>query len=175
MCGRYFISVEAFPETLRYKVAPLDKKDRCPGDVCDCFIEHQGKIQWVKVPWGIKMSQGMTIINARSESYEQKAFFKGAKRALVLASGFYEWDHQHHLLAFQRTSPTMYMAGLIKRGHLCILTQKANIIMQPIHSRMPVMLEKEEAILWLKGQPLSKRPVLDLRIIEGTHQLSWFE
>lgn len=44
----------------------------------------------------------------------------------------------------------LYFAGILIDNHLVIVTTNANAHVKPVHSRMPVILEKEDIDPWLK-------------------------
>lgn len=44
----------------------------------------------------------------------------------------------------------LYFAGILIDDHLVIVTTDANTYVKPVHSRMPVILEKEDIDPWLK-------------------------
>ena len=44
----------------------------------------------------------------------------------------------------------LYFAGILIDDHLVIVTTDANTYVKPVHSRMPVTLEKEDIDPWLK-------------------------
>jgi putative SOS response-associated peptidase YedK len=115
---------------------------------------------WLKEPPGAK-----SMINARSETASQKPFFRDAfkkRRCLIAMDGFYEWKRdgavkQPHFICRKDASP-MVAAGLWERWKgedgadvltAAMLTTGPNAVMQPIHDRMPVLLERDAFALWL--------------------------
>jgi putative SOS response-associated peptidase YedK len=108
--------------------------------------------------WGStpKNGRGLTI-NWRSESFPPKA-----PRCGVITDGFYEWtgpktERQPHW--FHRPDHgLLVMAGLWKwqrsaEGSVSqvfvILTTRANGLMEPIHHRMPVVIEDSRLDEWM--------------------------
>ena len=110
-------------------------------------------------------SIGNKMINARAETVAEKPSFRKAfkqQRCLVIADGFYEWKREgkakqpyyirvkdHRMFCF---------AGLWERwekdkdGPLetCAkLTIRPNAVMEPIHHRMPVILQPHDYDMWL--------------------------
>ena len=65
------------------------------------------------------------------------------------AGSFYEWDAGKNKVEFF-THHILYFAGLLVDNHLVIITTDANAYVKPVHSRMPVILEKEDIDSWLK-------------------------
>ncbi|MFZ5915305.1 MAG: SOS response-associated peptidase [Chloroflexota bacterium] len=122
-------------------------------------------MQWGLVPsWARDLKIGSRMINARSETAAEKPAFRSAfrrRRCLVLADGFYEWQHREHgkqpfYIRLQDGRP-FGLAGLWEywegaEGALescTILTTTPNDLMRPLHDRMPVILSPEHHDLWL--------------------------
>jgi len=120
--------------------------------------------------WGFPnyMKAGSLIINARCETLQEKPTFRkllSAGRCLIPASGFYEWKaaagtarQKDKYLIRSASSGLIYFAGLYgsfadKSGmpspRFVIITTDANGQMSEIHHRMPVMLEKDQALAWI--------------------------
>jgi putative SOS response-associated peptidase YedK len=107
MCGRYTLAGpdpaslrERFPigESVevhnRYNVAPGD-------DVLAVTTDREGAprgelLRWGLVPYWAKdpKTLGLKLINARSETMLTKGAFRDARRCLVVADGFYEWEQR---------------------------------------------------------------------------------
>lgn len=101
--------------------------------------------------------KGQVIFNARSETAMEKPTFReGIKnhRIVIPAAGFYEWNHKKEKYRFRRTdSPVLFMAGCFRRyedgDRFVILTTAANASMEPVHDRMPLILEPDEIADWI--------------------------
>ena len=112
--------------------------------------------QWQK--WGFPgFQKSKVIFNARSESAMEKPMFRDAvlhHRAVIPAAWFYEWDRnkQKHIFYREGGNP-LFMAGCYRKyedgDRFVILTTQANASMEPVHDRMPLVLEREEAVDWL--------------------------
>jgi putative SOS response-associated peptidase YedK len=102
------------------------------------------------------------VINARSESAMEKKMFCDAverRRIVIPAAGFYEWNRQKEKSTFTRKdSSVLYMAGIYRRyedgDRFAILTTAANESMEPVHDRMPLILDKDEIVTY-KGDKLN--------------------
>lgn len=177
MCGRFALIAEpaliqtqfhltTVPETApRYNIAPTQ-----PSPV---IVNEEPRelsvFQWGLIPsWAKDDSLGGKMINARSETVEDKPAFRAAfkrRRCIVPASGFYEW--QQHEGAKTKTPFYIYpndgelfaLAGLWEVWNtpdgsslptFTILTTEANTFMQQYHERMPVMLRPEDYDAWLQ-------------------------
>ncbi|WP_053362807.1 SOS response-associated peptidase [Bacillus sp. FJAT-27251] len=136
-------------------------------------------LRWGLVPfWAEDEKIGYKMINARAETIEQKASFKGPlkkRRCLILADGFYEWkrigkDKQPFRFMMKDEQPFAF-AGLWetwKKGgvaiHSCtIITTEANALVEDVHDRMPVILGKDHQQIWLDPtveEPAVLKPLL---------------
>ncbi|MEE9587897.1 MAG: SOS response-associated peptidase [Hyphomicrobiaceae bacterium] len=176
MCSRYSLTSppEAVRQTFgyretpnfppRYNIAPTQPVAivrRGADGVREFALVRWGLIpSWVKDPGEFR-----TLINARSETALEKPSFRAGirhRRCLVPADGFYEWtgpkgNKQPHLIR-PRTEGPMAFAGIWEHWmgpdgseleSMAILTTAANETVQPLHDRMPVILEPENFALWL--------------------------
>ena len=175
MCGRFTLrtpaerlaeefEVEEMPEIeARYNIAPTQS-------VLSVRQTPDGRearmLKWGLVPsWAKDSSMGNRLINARSETVEEKPAFRRAfkkRRCLIPADGFYEWmgvsgPKQPYLIEMRDERP-FGLAGLWEKwageeGRVietcAILTTAANEVMRVIHDRMPVILDSDEYELWL--------------------------
>lgn len=172
MCGRYYVDDETAGEIeriIRRVDERLKKKRNFPslelpaGDIYPSntalvlLPDGNGlSFQWQK--WGFPGFQGsQLIINARSESALEKPTFKESiysRRVVIPAAGFYEWNRLKEKTSFKRRGkPVLFMAGcwnlFHKEAHFVILTTKANRSVEPVHDRMPLILEEEEIEEWI--------------------------
>jgi putative SOS response-associated peptidase YedK len=126
-------------------------------------------LQWGLIPsWAKDPTIGNRLINARAETVSEKPSFRAAfkrRRCLILADGFYEWQRQANRKTkqpyyfFLKQHQPFAFAGLWEHWtdpssggevQTCtILTTDANELMDPIHNRMPVILEPEDYDTWL--------------------------
>lgn len=165
MCSRYYID-EDMKDELAKMVWELDEKirnKRFIGDVKPSMeapvIYHQNRQNRLDAfQWGFPKYQGSgLIINARAESVFEKKMFSDAaanRRCIIPASGFYEWDAVKNKFHFRdRNRKVLFMAGIfrLEKGklHFVILTTAANRSMQPVHDRMPVILQEDRLDAWL--------------------------
>jgi len=136
-------------------------------------------LRWGLVPfWAKDAKFGYSTINARAEEAATKPAYREAlkkRRCLVPADAFYEWQRidkkTKHPYAFALRSGEPYaFAGLWERWQpkegaaletFTILTTDPNELMEPIHNRMPAILEALDYPRWLDpGDPA--RPPVDL-------------
>lgn len=143
--------------------------------------------RWGLVPaWAKDPSIGSRAFNARSEELEDKPMFRRAlekRRAIVPASGYYEWKQVDgakipHYIHPADGSP-LFLAGLYEwwknpalaeddpaRWMLSftILTRDSIGHLGSIHDRMPLFLDPDHADAWLDPTTDNVRDVLDAAI-----------
>jgi len=110
-------------------------------------------------------------INARAETVAERPSFRSAfqeRRCLVLADGFYEWQGDRspkRPYRIRRADDEPFaFAGLWESWSdngdeletVTIITTEANDVVEPIHERMPVMLEADEEEVWLEAEDPDK-------------------
>lgn len=187
MCGRY--TLKTAPEIVAQQfqlTQPLMIQPRynvAPSQLVPCIrastalVEREGVfLWWGLIPsWATDPKIGMRLINARAETLAEKPSFRAAfrdRRCLVLADGFYEWrragqNKQPYFFQLRGGSP-FALCGLWEYwkaldGSLiescAIVTTESNTVLEPIHSRMPVILSPESYDLWLDP---SRKDLTDL-------------
>ncbi|AFY56398.1 hypothetical protein Riv7116_3958 [Rivularia sp. PCC 7116] len=149
----------------RYNIAPTQT-------VATVLYDSESKkrqcqlLRWGLIPsWSKDSKIGSRMINARAETLAEKPSFRSAfkrRRCLVLADGFYEWKKladkkQPYYFQLQDKQPFAF-AGLWeewqspeneKINSCTIITTDANELLQPIHNRMPVILQQPDYEQWL--------------------------
>src|SRR5579859_6828540 len=104
MCGRYTITVPTQELAERFQAElppqPIDPTYNAAPTQDLPVLLNQGErqiqvLRWGLVPsWAKDTSTGYKMINARSETLEEKPAYRTTfhkRRCLVLADGFYEW------------------------------------------------------------------------------------
>jgi putative SOS response-associated peptidase YedK len=192
MCGRYKLTAHekwlSFlfnldPEDVdwaaRWNVAPTQEVATVRRDA----KEPQrifGLMKWGLIPyWARDASFGPKAINAMAETAAEKPAFSDPmrkRRCLIPADGFYEWKRTG------AKSKQPYNIGLADGGLFSfaglwdrwkdlagreivtctILTTSANLLVQDVHSRMPVILRPEDYDLWLDPAVSNPAKVADL-------------
>ena len=126
-------------------------------------------LRWGLVPFWSKTSKTKYILNnARAEGIERKPSFREPikqRRCIIPASGFYEWLREgwQRQPYFIRRSDSGYMAMAGVWVHwqgedgqviesCSIITTEANKLMNEIHDRMPVILDKDDLVTWLQAE-----------------------
>jgi putative SOS response-associated peptidase YedK len=135
-----------------------------------------GTFQWGLVPsWAKDPKVGNRMINARAETIASKPAYRrafaGHRSTLIPADAFYEWQRRPAKAGkpagklpyvIRRTDgQAMAFAGLWEVWHdkenpdaeplrtCVIITTAANLLMKPIHDRMPVILDPADWDTWL--------------------------
>lgn len=177
MCGRF--TLKAKPKEVqdalglpfepqiqpRYNIAPtqtvLTVRMTGDGQLEPVFL------RWGLVPnWADDLKIGTRLINARSETVQEKPSFRSAfkrRRCLIPADGFYEWQKldnktKQPFWIHRNDEQPFVFAGLWERRErpgeepletCTILTTSANDLLKPLHERMPVIFSREQMKDWL--------------------------
>jgi len=148
-------------------------------------------LRWGLVPfWATDAKPGYTTINARAEEAASKPAYREAlkmRRCLVPADAFYEWQRldaktKHPYAIAMKSGEPYALAGLWERWQpkegealetFTILTTDPNEIMEPIHNRMPVILEPRDYNRWLDCNDPARPPVDLMRPFPAEKMVSW--
>ena len=175
MCGRYHFSAELLDEIRdlteqkdwKLELGVLDR-DIHPGDTAPVITaagDQGGSLRACRQKWGYPGPGGKGLVfNARSESVFEKRMFRNSvsqRRAAVPVSWFYEWNKNKEKFTFTKEgSRILFLAGFYGRyedgEHFVILTTRANASMSPVHSRMPLVLEREQVREWILDSKKTK-------------------
>ena len=159
MCGRYSFYTGGPDERLiaiyqameRHYAGQYKTGEIFPGDTAPALIRREDKIVAVPGVFGLKGFQGRgLLINARSETAAEKRTFADSlrhRRAIIPATGFYEWSHDGQKTKYLFTldgTQVLYLCALYQvvegQCRFVILTREANASMVPVHNRMPVIV-----------------------------------
>jgi putative SOS response-associated peptidase YedK len=129
--------------------------------------------------WAKDASRASMCINAKAETVDKLPSFREAfakRRCVVAADGFYEWRgpkvRREPLWIHPTGGALLLFAGLFEAWQsqpgewqmtFTILTTSANRLLQPIHNRMPVILDEAGAADWMnwrEPEPLSLKRLL---------------
>jgi putative SOS response-associated peptidase YedK len=171
MCGRISFSFnradllatyswlrDAPDEEARYNIAPTDP----------VFAVGPDRVEVVR--WGIDGRKG-GLFNIRSETALTRSYYHRlllGQRVLVPASHFYEWravgGRRWPIAVSRQDSRLLNLAGLLGEweGQLAttILTTFPNADIVPLHNRMPVVLNDDDAATWVLEE-LSLKQIAD--------------
>jgi putative SOS response-associated peptidase YedK len=178
MCGRYsLLCIDDLGNRFRVYNPMIGAPSRfniAPGSgmpVIRCGKHHELSL----MRWGGGFSGGQRPasvplpINARSETLTTSPLFRPLLengRCLVPASGFYEWKEEgrrtvpfyfrlpeHPLFAFAGLYDTRQSPDGTPSAVYTILTCAPNTLVAEVHSRMPVILSRENEDWWLSPDP----------------------
>ena len=175
MCGRYHFSAELLDEIRdlteqkdwKLELGVLDR-DIHPGDTAPVITaagDQGGSLRACRQKWGYPGPGGKGLVfNARSESVFEKRMFRDSvsqRRAAGPVSWFYEWNKNKEKFTFTKEgSRILFLAGFYGRyedgDRFVILTTQANASMAPVHSRMPLVLEREQVREWILDSKKTK-------------------
>ncbi|MFW6347461.1 MAG: SOS response-associated peptidase [Cyclonatronaceae bacterium] len=205
MCGRYTLyspksELEShFGAAFKTDMEPAASYNIAPGAQQPVALYGKARqpgitlMKWGLVPpFADDASIGFKMINARSETLDQKPSFKKAfqrKRCLIPANGFYEWKK---LEGSDRKLPfyirlihqeLFAFAGLFERWEsnkgeelftFTIITTQANSLLQPLHERMPVIVDARHYDYWLNPLNEDKAGLVSLLRPYPTENMSVF-
>jgi putative SOS response-associated peptidase YedK len=179
MCGRFAITLPNDAMAQLFEARPdndlpeVPNYNVCPTNQVHVVLREEGSsrrlvpMRWGFIPhWAKKPNDGPLLINARAETLAEKPAFKAAaraRRALLVASGFYEWTKDQeggrdpwyitprgqNPLAFAAVWQEWTAPGGETLRTCAIVTCAANAAMSAIHHRMPVIVAPPDWPLWL--------------------------
>ncbi len=201
MCGRYATALTAdvvnadfqidlansFVElTPNYNVAPTDMAPivvQRRGDDETSGHRELRAARWGLIPhWAKDPSIGSRMINARMETVATKPSFRSAfaaRRALVPASGYYEWyktqgKAKQPFFITTKDRSVLAMAGLYEFwkqpdtgewiASFTVLTTTAEDSVGHLHERMPLLVEPDAYAEWLDPEPQPRDQLLGLLV-----------
>jgi putative SOS response-associated peptidase YedK len=176
MCGRFALVATGEEVATHYQLAEVPfvapRYNIAPTQpVAAVRLDNHGERQFTFFQWGLIPSwskdpgMGSKLINARAETAADKPAFRAAfkrRRCLIPATGFYEWQQmagrKQPMYIRAAGEGLLSLAGLWEVWHApdggeletcTILTTTPNSLMEPIHNRMPVILEPDDYSTWL--------------------------
>lgn len=173
MCGRFTLAIspQELAEAFDLAEAPHDFPPRyniAPSQPIAAILKtaenpqrHFQFLKWGLIPsWSKDPSIGNRLINARGETVAEKPSFRAAfkrRRCLIPSTGFYEWQKQQGgkqpFLIRRSDQQPFAFAGLWETWEdistATIITTDANELLEPIHDRMPVILDPDDYDEWL--------------------------
>lgn len=187
MCGRSSLHEEP-KELLRAYGLPTrlggyrPRFNITPSEIQWTILRADGKfeargLRWGLIPsWSNDTSIGARMINARADTIAEKPSFRDAlrnNRCLILTDGYYEWaktpgGKTPYRFCMADRKPFVF-AGLWDRWKreesvvesCTIITTEASPATAHLHHRMPVILDFDESIEWMRPD-VSPTDVLQL-------------
>ena len=157
----------------RFNVSPTQKM---PVVTASDGRRTPHQMRWGFVPFYARAQpKPQALINARSETILVKTPFKRAahkQRCLVPADGFFEWKRdgdrrQPYYFTLRDEEPFAFASlfepatDTLPAGYL-LLTTRPNCLMEPVHDRMPVILQPDAYDEWLANEPLPDDRLMQL-------------
>jgi putative SOS response-associated peptidase YedK len=156
-----------------------------PGQEVAGVVKNSGNLlvgmRWGFIPWWAEdESIGYRMINARAETLAHKRSFSRAFKSqlcLIIADGFYEWqkieDNKKKIPFYihLRSNQPFGFAGLYDRWKskegtsitsCTIITTMPNELIEPIHNRMPAIIQPENREQWLNKDVQDTEKLMDL-------------
>jgi putative SOS response-associated peptidase YedK len=162
MCGRY--ALHAHPEVVALQFG----LEQVPPFQAHYNIAPAASVLIVRgrqaslAHWGLRRK----FANLRAETLAQK--FPGPYRegrALVPASGFYEWQssggRKQPYYFSPADGPLLALAAVFENGTFSLITTQPNATLRNIHDRMPVIIARKDYGAWLAGDEGLLRPAPD--------------
>ncbi len=178
MCGRYQLNFDN-PEKFKQRFDiegdfPISEIQTsynvAPDQTLPVVVTHSPNsvemMRWGLIPFWEKSEKPRGLINVRDDTAIEKKWahkYLETQRCIVPASGFYEWkktpDGKVPFRIFLKDDDYIAFAGIYsiwtnpKTGKdiksFAIITTSPNDLMESIHNRMPVILNKTEEEAWL--------------------------
>jgi putative SOS response-associated peptidase YedK len=177
MCGRYTIRHPQRLDAALLGADPLPglvpRYNVAPGTAVPLLRSVDGSravaaATWGLIPaWAKDPAIGAKLANARGETVAEKPSFRSAwkaRRGLMLADAFYEWQavpgqkrKQPWCIAMADDAPfglgALWESWRAPDGTwrltCCVITTSPNDVMAPIHERMPVIVPRDQWARWL--------------------------
>ena len=177
MCGRFTL-IDVTGLGLRFRVQvtgdtpPAPRFNIAPTQMIPTITNEDGtrrleQMRWGLIPaWAKSANQIRSSFNARDDKVASSGLWKRPlqrTRCLIPADGFYEWTGPRNARRPQlirlKSGSLLGFAGLFDTWQdrdsgdmirsCAIITTGPNELMEPIHDRMPVILDTEGEALWL--------------------------
>ena len=178
MCGRFALydDIQTIKEQFQVEDVPSfdGRYNIPPSSKILCILEEDGQrvaqlMHWGLIPfWAKDKKISSKLINARAETIHEKPAFRNAfknNHCIVVMSGFFEWKNEgsykqpyyfenpnHALLAVAsiwEEWEDKENKSLVRS--CCLITTNANQVMNPIHHRMPLILDNKAQNGWLNN------------------------
>lgn len=189
MCGRFALDAPSAKIKAQFHIEDLEeltpRYNIPPGldvlFVCHPDGEQSNKALWLRwglVPfWAKDKKIGHSLANARAETVAEKPAFRQSfksRRGIIVMSGFFEWKQGVKKQPFyfkNKHDDLLAVAALWDswqgpEGELiqscCLLTTSANKLMEPVHNRMPVLLNNDTMQLWMDNSHCNQAELLGL-------------
>ena len=177
MCGRFSLFAELGDLASQFRFDPslVEPEYRpswniVPTSPVLVIKAEGGSRNCAVMRWGFRFNNrraggsSRPLFNSRSETVTERPAFRTAfaqRRCLVPVNGFYEWRSRNGaktpMWIHRRDERPFALAGIYNRGHepaVSVITCAPNSLMEPIHNRMPVILEGADYDDWLDPEAM---------------------
>jgi putative SOS response-associated peptidase YedK len=193
MCGRFSLSKRELVEITSFLDAVVDESEAtlykprynvAPSDTCFIVRPDADRKKLVRASWGFptETAPGVEklVINARAETVGERHLFRDAlarRRCVVPADGFFEWTggkgRRRPIWFHAPGGQLLLFAGLWEPRSdggvaFTIVTTDANVLVAPVHDRMPVVLSRADADAWLAAPRVELLRPAPESALEGT-------
>jgi putative SOS response-associated peptidase YedK len=200
MCGRFVITSppEALRQIFGYPELPNfpPRFNISPTQPIPVVLEEDSRhfrlMRWGLWPAWVKDVRKFTLlINARSESVQEKPAFKNAirrRRCLIPADGYYEWKSSEQgkrpYFIYRRDGRPVAFAGLAETwvgpngeevDTVAIVTAPASAELAELHHRVPVTIEPDHFEVWLDCRAHNVDEVTPLMRGPEVGEFAWHE
>jgi putative SOS response-associated peptidase YedK len=187
MCGRFYIprkaienALDGLPDEVRAKA--LESIRQWIADENKPKFDVRPTNQYPVITatgvapmrWGFRTDKSNAVFNARKESLRYPIWRESLalRRGLAVVGGFYEWTgpkKQRLPHAITRADETPLLFGTLWADDdelgpcFSIITTPATEWMQPLHNRMPLILDPQQAATWidLTQQPKAIKDLIE--------------
>lgn len=171
----------------RFNIAPTQP---VPVVIVENGSRHFRLMRWGFVPAWVKDPRKFTLlINARSETVQEKPAFKNAirrRRCLIPADGYYEWQsssgRKQPYFIYPRAGGPIGFAGISETwmgpngeevDSVAIITAEATTGMSVLHHRVPVTIGADQFEHWLDCSSDSAAGVMELLAPPAEGTFAW--
>lgn len=167
MCGRYLLrsapkdeSHTLWQQYWREISVFAPRYNLCPSEECPVVFRKNDQLACEAMKWGFKPSWSKynPAINARAETVLSSKMYRESilqRPCLVPADGFYEplgprgaKNRPWYLFEYEDGRSFTFAGFWINNG-FTLITCEANSLIEPIHDRMPVIVDPPDQELWL--------------------------
>lgn len=168
MCGRYVVT-NAVSKTQKivkkaikvknianYNAHPLQELPVIKKYLNGNTLES---LRWGIVPKWAKKKNFRPLINARSETINEKISFKAiikSSKCIVVADGYYEWKliekKKVPYFIFRKDKKPLFIAGIFANNEFCLVTENADGCLLDIHHRKPVIMNESDINYYLNNK-----------------------
>ncbi|HLT24776.1 MAG TPA: SOS response-associated peptidase family protein [Ignavibacteria bacterium] len=166
MCGRFELNNKMYREmNPDFNFSDDFEFERIDIRPTDMILSVDKDLNVSEKKWGMQFTDNL-VFNSRIETILEKEFWRELfthSRVITPMTAFYEWTtnfNNDYRLADSSKIPfrlapankeTHYLASIIHKDSVSFITTEPNEFMSGYHNRMPVILNKQNALKYLDG------------------------